>query len=128
MPEAPQGHSEIAIGKLVREHRAQRNINLREAAEEAHVSPSTLSRIERGVATPDLATLRRLEEWMQMRLTQQPAQMPKTPPRASAAAKTIAGCELHLRADPNLDAEAADALVTILKSSYEALTSHKRRR
>lgn len=128
MPDAHQGQPEVPIGKLLRTHREQRKIPLRKAAEEAHVSPSTLSRIERGTAIPDLATLQRLEEWMKMRLTTHPTKIPRTPPRAASAATTVATCELHLRADPNLDSEAAEALVTILKSSYDALTAHKRRR
>jgi len=127
MPNAREGLINVPIGSLIRSHREQRKLPLRQAAKEARVSASTLSRIERGAAHPDLATLRRLEEWMQMPLMQSSAKLPRRPPHAAVAANTITTCALHLRADPNLDEKAAEALVTILKSSYEALTTRRRR-
>lgn len=48
------------IGDRLRELRTARGVSLRALAEQAGVSPTLLSQIERGVTEPSLATLRRL--------------------------------------------------------------------
>jgi transcriptional regulator with XRE-family HTH domain len=53
---APSG----SIGQRMRELRRQRNITLRQVAEAAGVSESFVSQVERGVANPSMASLRRM--------------------------------------------------------------------
>ncbi|MFD0785534.1 helix-turn-helix domain-containing protein [Micromonospora azadirachtae] len=48
------------IGERLHELRIARNLSLRALAEQAGVSPTLLSQIERGVTEPSLTTLRRL--------------------------------------------------------------------
>lgn len=48
------------IGDRLRELRTARGMSLRVLAQQANVSPTLLSQIERGVTEPSLATLRRL--------------------------------------------------------------------
>src|SRR5690349_16943116 len=51
------------LGRLVKEHRGRQSV--RQAAEEAGVSFSTISRVEAG-AQPDLATFFRLCAWLEV--------------------------------------------------------------
>lgn len=54
--------SEFGLGRRVRELREARGLSLRALATEAGVSESFVSQIERGVANPSVASLRRLAE------------------------------------------------------------------
>src|SRR4051794_9238610 len=81
------------LGRLVREHRGRQSI--RQAAEEAGVSFSTVSRVEAG-AQPDLATFLRLCAWLEVppeRFFRSGAQRP---------ADTLDAVASHLFADPRL--------------------------
>ena len=53
---------ELELGRRIRELREQRGAALRAVAEAAGVSESFLSQVERGVASPSVATLRRMAE------------------------------------------------------------------
>jgi transcriptional regulator with XRE-family HTH domain len=54
---------EQGLGPLLRERREALGLSLREAAQASKVPVATLSRIEQG-RTPDLATFRRVVEWI----------------------------------------------------------------
>jgi transcriptional regulator with XRE-family HTH domain len=106
--------------ELVRERfrraRRRRGLSLRDAAAEiGHVSPSTLSRIERG-ATPDLPTLNRLVSWLDLNrdavFNAKPAQAKSTPRQV----------EVLLRADKNLDPQTARTLAKIFDTAYREMT------
>ena len=51
------------LGPMVRRHRSEHKLSLREASEESGVPFSTLSRIEKG-RLPDLVNFQRIVEWL----------------------------------------------------------------
>jgi transcriptional regulator with XRE-family HTH domain len=61
LPEAPieDGVTETDLGRRIRRLRRIQGLTLRTLAERAHVTESFLSQVERGVASPSVATLRR---------------------------------------------------------------------
>jgi transcriptional regulator with XRE-family HTH domain len=105
--------------ELVRERlrltRESKNLSLREAAAEiGDVSPSTLSRIERG-ATPDLATLDRLLDWLGLDsnvvFNARPVRQSSTPSQV----------RVLLRADKKLDPTTAKTLAKIFDTAYREM-------
>ena len=56
----PANQLEIAIGQQVRVFRRQLNMTVAEVASQAHLSPGMLSKIENGLTSPSLATLKSL--------------------------------------------------------------------
>jgi transcriptional regulator with XRE-family HTH domain len=100
------------LGRLVRERRGP--LSLRQAAAEAGVSFSTMSRVEAG-AQPDLASFSQLCAWIGRSpgdfFTAVPAR------RADALDEAMS----HLHADPRLTPEAAAAITNVLKEMYEGL-------
>jgi transcriptional regulator with XRE-family HTH domain len=104
------------VRERLRRARARKNLSLREAAEEiGDVSPSTLSRIERGT-TPDIATLNRLLTWLDLErnavFNARPSK-PKSTPRQ---------VEVLLRADKKLDPRTAKTLAKIFDTAYREMT------
>jgi transcriptional regulator with XRE-family HTH domain len=100
------------LGKLVREHRGRQSI--RQAAAEAGVSFSTLSRVEAG-AQPDLATFLRLCAWLEEppeRFFRSAVQKPTD---------TIDAVASHLFADPRLSPDAAERISQVVRDLYAAL-------
>lgn len=70
--ETPQGKDnqlEVAIGREVRTFRTQLNMTVVEVAKQAHLSPGMLSKIERGVTPPSLATLNALARALNVPVT-----------------------------------------------------------
>ncbi|MFN2489281.1 MAG: helix-turn-helix domain-containing protein [Actinomycetota bacterium] len=53
---------ELRLGRSVRRLRAERALSLKQLAERASVSESFISQVERGVANPSVASLRRIAE------------------------------------------------------------------
>ena len=111
------------LSETLRTYRKARNLSLREASKESKISVSTLSRIERAEARPDTDTIRALVDWMRVPLER--VLLPLDTPRHGAPhptrqmAQTLAQVEVHLRADPNLDADTAHALAVILRTAYK---------
>lgn len=100
------------LGRLVREHRGRQSI--RQAAAEAGVSFSTLSRVEAG-AQPDLATFLRLCAWLEEppeRFFRSAVQKPTD---------TIDAVASHLFADPRLSPDAAKRISQVVRDLYAAL-------
>ena len=58
--DTPENQLEIAIGRQVREFRTQLNMTVAEVAKQAGLSPGMLSKIENGLTSPSLATLKSL--------------------------------------------------------------------
>lgn len=56
----PENQLEIAIGQQVRAFRKQLHMTVAEVASQAHLSPGMLSKIENGLTSPSLATLKAL--------------------------------------------------------------------
>lgn len=78
---------------------------------------ATFSRVERG-RTPDLATFRKLVEWLGIPAAEffTPTQRPENTPQAIAE---------HLRTDPALTEDAATKIAEIVTTMYENLAKHE---
>jgi transcriptional regulator with XRE-family HTH domain len=100
------------LGQLIKAHRA--NQSIRQAAEDAGISFSTLSRVEAG-AQPDLATFLRLCAWLGV--------PPERFFRAGAhrPTNTVDQVTSHLFADPRLAPEAAERIAGVVRELYAAL-------
>lgn len=121
--------SQLAVKQLAALVKAKRGKKgLREAAKEiGDISPSTLSRIEKG-KMPDLDTFIQLCNWLeispdeffQTETKDEPLTMPVT-----SSMSTPEIIEAHLRADRELDPESAEALANMVKATYNAIRSGK---
>jgi transcriptional regulator with XRE-family HTH domain len=118
-PSAADQPSAIAVeelGRLLKEHRGRQSI--RQAAAEAGVSFSTLSRVEAG-AQPDLATFLRLCAWLEV------------PPElflrsgAQRPVSTVDEVASHLFADPRLSPAAAERIADVVRDLYAALAKDR---
>ena len=107
------------LGPLVVRWRRELGLSLRDAARESGVPMATLSRIEAG-RMPDLATFRRVVEW----IGERPERFFSSTERVENTAYTIAE---HLHADPALAPDAADKIAGIVKDLYESLATPDRR-
>lgn len=105
------------LGRLVRERRGSQS--LRQAAAEASVSFSTMSRVEAG-SQPDLASFTRLCAWLGL----PPSRF--FTPVTTRAAEPLEEVVAHLNADPRLSAEAATAIGSVLKEMYAGLAKATR--
>src|SRR5688572_12317928 len=113
-PPPPAGIEVAQLGRLLRERRTRDNLSIRQAAAEAHVSFSTLARVEAG-AQPDLATFLNLTAW----LGEDPGQFLLPSPRRPVS--TIDDVTGHLSSDPRLTREAAERIVAVVRDMYEVL-------
>ncbi len=96
-----------------------RTKNWKQVDAETGVSASTLTRMAQG-RKPDAASLAALSAWAGLNpsdFVQAPYKAPR--PEAMAQISTL------LRADPNLDSEAANAVEAIVRAAYERLRKPK---
>lgn len=109
------------IGALVKAKRRKTGLGLRAAAAECGVSPSTLSRLERGDSSslPDADTLTKLAAWLNMTVAALLSEKQK--PTADPELTTPEVVEVHLRADKRLSAETASALGRAFRLLYDQL-------
>ena len=103
----------LRLGQLVREKRGDQGI--RAAAQDAGVSPATLSRVERG-HVPDMLTFQKLCSW----LTLDPAEVLGT---SSVAAPTTPAAHdlapaVHFRADVTYTPQAAGDLALLILAAH----------
>lgn len=87
----------------------------KEIAAETGVSASTLTRMAQG-RKPDAASLAALSAWASLN----PSDFVRAPYR-KARPEPLAQISTLLRTDPNLDAEAADAVEAIVRAAYDRL-------
>ncbi len=113
MPERRPNYA--LVSERLRRARKQRSLSLREVADSIDVSPSTLSRVERG-AQPDLETVNKLIDWLEL---DRNAVFHSAPTNAKDTTKQV---EVLLRADKNLDPRTAKALASIFKTAYREMT------
>lgn len=106
------------IRERLRRARRQRGLSLREVAADIDVSPSTLSRLERGTGSPDLPTLNKLISWLEVDRDAVFGVRAKKEERS-----TPASVEVLLRADKNLDPKTAKTLAKIFRAAYRELAS-----
>lgn len=114
-PEADTAFDISSLGELVRRRRGA--LSIRQAADEAGVSFSTLARVESG-SQPDLATFTRLCGWLGVtpgqffRSVGSVAERPMTPLDQAVA---------QIRADPALDDRAASMIADMMHRMYDQL-------
>jgi transcriptional regulator with XRE-family HTH domain len=110
------------LASRLREKRLARGLSLRQAAQEAGVSPTTFSRVERGDHLPDRENLLQLANWVGVTLEQV-----ASPPADhdvvthSPGESTVEAVALHLRADKDLDPKDAQILMEVFRVAYENL-------
>ena len=109
------------LGELLRSRRKSENLSLREAAEESGVSAPTLQRVESG-QIPNTASLIRITGWLNVTLDDV---LPKVTKRETHEG-TLAKIEVHLRADPHLDSNAAQAIAEAVQKLYAAYSKKTR--
>src|SRR5262249_8303067 len=102
------------LSRLIREKRVRDGLSIRQAAADARISFSTLSRVEAG-AQPDLATFTSLCAWLGV----SPAQFfgPATRRSQTRLDEAIE----HLITDPALSPEAAEQIASVVRTIYQAL-------
>jgi transcriptional regulator with XRE-family HTH domain len=111
-------HSDLDdLAARVRARRSDLGIGMREAARQIGVSAATLSRVERGGHLPDRENLFRFMRWLEPDAGGKGAGREPHAPGAS----TMEAVELHLRADPDLAAEDADALARMVRLAYSRM-------
>ena len=94
---------------------AVRSKNWKQVAAETGVSASTLARMAQG-RKPDAASLAALSAWAGLN----PSDFVDAPYRAKRP-ESMAQISTLLRADPNLDSHAAEAVEAIVRTAYELL-------
>lgn len=92
-----------------------RSKNWKQVAAETGVSASTLARMAQG-RKPDAASLAALSAWAGLN----PSDFVHAPYKATRP-EPIAQISTLLRTDPNLDAQAAEAVEAIVRAAYERL-------
>lgn len=92
-----------------------RSKNWKQVAAETGVSASTLARMAQG-RRPDAASLAALSAWAGLN----PSDFVHAPYKA-AHPEPMAQISSLLRADPNLDADSAEAVEAIVRAAYERL-------
>ena len=109
------------IGALVKAKRRKTGLGLRASAVECGVSPSTLSRLERGDSSsmPDADTLTKLANWLNMTVGMLLSEKQKQTPDPELTTPEVV--EVHLRADKRLSTETASALGRAFKLLYDQL-------
>src|ERR1700687_3650127 len=109
------------IGSLVKARRRKQKLGLRAAAAECGVSPSTLSRLERGASSslPDAETLTKLAIWLNVTVASLLSE--KEQDREEPDLTTPEVVEVHLRADKRLAPETANALGRAFRLLYDQM-------
>jgi len=116
----------VELGKRLKAKRRSDHLSIREVAQETGVSAPTISRVERGLHLPERDNLLRLARWADVRID------PDEKHRLNAIvhepnASTVEAVELHLRADPNLKREDAEALAEMFRLAYNMLSGRPER-
>lgn len=109
---------------LIKAKRRELGIGLRTAAEESGISPSTLSRLERGISQslPDTETLTKVANWLGVSLEDLIPQNMSNNALDEPELSTPEAIEVYLRADKNLTPETAKALSDMFKIIYKQFT------
>jgi transcriptional regulator with XRE-family HTH domain len=110
------------LGELVRRRRKAEGLSLREAAEQMGVSAPTLQRVEAG-QPPNSANLVRITGWLQIGVDD----ILKKGRKPAKDLATVAQIQVHLRADPNLSPDAAEAIADAVQKLYAAFSKQGRK-
>jgi transcriptional regulator with XRE-family HTH domain len=109
------------LGDTLKVERRKRRLSLREVSYETGISVNTLSRVERGYL-PDLKNYQRLVDWLEV-----PADTFLETGTTVSTAGTLGLVTRHFRSDPNLTAEAADKLTSLVQDMYNKLAAERPR-
>lgn len=115
-PRPPTGIEVGELGRLIAEKRDEEKLSIREAAAEANISFSTLSRVEAG-AQPDLTTFLNLCAWLGV----DPATFLR--PSQIRQPDALEAVTQHLVTDPSLSREAAERIVNVVQEMYRAFAT-----
>lgn len=109
------------ISGLIKAKRRGREYGLRAAAEESGISPSTLSRLERGVSSslPDADTLTKLAAWLEVPVGRLLSDKDQGDSQGAPELTTPEVVEVHLRADSRLSPKTAQALARMFRMLYD---------
>lgn len=119
MAQEPRADPLDDLGPLLSQRRSDLGLSLRDVSAACHVPVATLSRVEQG-RTPDLATFRRIVEWLGLppdRFLQATARAVSTPDAISE----------HLRLDASLTPADAEQIASLVRTMYDALQQQERR-
>lgn len=106
----------------LREKRLAKGLSLRQAAQEAGVSATTFSRVERGDHLPDRENLLQLANWVGVTFEQVASAPGKHDVVIHGSGEsTVESVALHLRADKDLDPKDAQILMEVFRVAYENL-------
>jgi transcriptional regulator with XRE-family HTH domain len=117
-------HSDVdteLLGDLIRRRRKSDGLSLRDAADQMGVSAPTLQRVEAG-QPPNSVNLIRIAEWLQLPVEE----LLKKGKKQGNQLATVAQIEVHLRADPNLSPDAAEAIADSVQKLYAAFSKQAR--
>lgn len=109
MSPAGEVNGKVLMG-MVRSKIDERELTVREAADEIGTSAPTLQRVLAG-HVPNSTTVSRLAAWLEV---------PLDGLMTDHEVETVAQIEMHLRADHNLSPETADSIATVVKEMYRA--------
>lgn len=114
----------IELGRAIRRKREEMGLSLRDVADETGVSASTLSRIENGTGKPDADNIARLTGWLNMPMERvmsgRQINGDEAKPVVYFPQESVTDIlEAHLRADPNLTPETAQALSELFRVAYK---------
>ena len=110
------------LGHYLKRKRELAHLSLRDVAKQTQVSASTLSRIENGTGVPDTPTLAKIARWLNVPLERIVNGSDRSgAPVVYYPQESIPDIlEAHLRADPNLTTESAQALAELFRVAYSA--------
>ena len=118
MPELGEIKVEL-LKKMVRQKRG--GDSLRVAAKKIGVSAPTLQRIESG-QLPNSTSLIKIAEWLGVSLDDL-----RSKPKSKQKRNTVEQIEVYLRADPNLDDDAAQTIADVVKQVYNGFKKKKKK-
>lgn len=119
--EAPAPDLDVSeLGRLVKDKRSSDDLSIRQAAAAAHISFSTLSRVEAG-GQPDLATFSSLCAWLGV----EPSRF--FTPIARKSQTHLEEAIEHLITDPDLAPDAAERIAGVVRDMYQVLAKQTHR-
>ena len=125
----PKGIDLELLAKRLQKTRTDRGLTLQNVSSETGISVATLSRIEReALRSLRSDTLITLTEWMQRDVHALEKEPRPVLQKGKVVERTPDIVELHLRADPNLDRETADALANLFRTVYKQLSEQLKKK
>lgn len=117
MPELNDVNMEL-VSEMLKNKRG--SLSLRKAADEIGISAPTLQRIE-AKQVPTASNLVRIAEWLGVSVDDL-----RQTAKENRTRNTVEQIEVYLRADPDLDKEAATTIANVVKQVYDGLRKKKK--